>query len=392
MRFDEVIGQKEVKRQLLQLVAENRVPHAMMLCGPEGVGKKALALAFASFLLGDFSDEEAQDERLKPFCSTFSEEKRKHARAMLQSFNHPDLHITVPVVKPAGASSQHHTTTDDYATELHEFLKHGPYFNLQMWSDQFSTNNKQLVIYAGESDRLIRDLMIVSNEGGYKCSIIWLPERMNLECANKLLKLIEEPPEKTVFIMVCEDPSQLLETIRSRVQRFDVPRLDSRDIEEALIQRRGVTQPDVAHGIARVANGNWLKALEMLDKNNENLMFLDLFMMLMRLAYMRNAKELKKWSESVAGFEKAKQDRLLDYFLRMVRENFMYNFHDPSLCYMTTDEEAFASKFSPYINEANIVEMYEAMQRAKADLKRNANQKMVFFVLALRVIMLLMRK
>ena len=390
MYFSDVIGQEKSRRRLLQMVAENRVPHALMLCGPEGCGKMALALAFASFLLGDIGPEEDADPALKKFVSGFDQRKRINAHAMLAKWEHPDLHFSFPVVKLPGQSAEYPTTSADYMQKWSDFLADGPYIEHDRWSEVLN-ENKIAVIYEAESDRLQHELMLKSNQGGYKISLIWQPECMNATCANKLLKLLEEPPSKTVFLLVSEDPGQLLETIRSRVQRIDIPRLETEDIENALQQQRSL-EPDMAHRVARLANGSWTRALESLDASNEEKTFLDLFIVLMRQAYMRNAKELKKWSLTVSNFDREKQVRMLNYFLRMVRENFIYNFHNPELNYMTQEEENFSKNFARFINEANVIEMSEAIQKATDDIVRNGNAKMVFFCLSLQIIVLIMRK
>lgn len=211
---------------------------------------------------------------------------------------------------------------------------------------------------------------------------------MNGECANKLLKLIEEPPTQTKFIMVCEEPDKLLETIRSRVQRIDVKKIDTEEVEKALVVRRGI-DADTAHRLARIANGNWLKAIEQLDADNENELFLDLFQSLMRLAYQRKIKDLKRWSETLAAFGREKQKRFLNYLLRLIRENFMYNFSQPQLNYMTGREEQFAKNFARFINEDNILPIYDLANKAIRDIGQNANGKIVFFDLALQMIVLL---
>ena len=390
MYFSDVIGQEKSRRRLLQMVAENRVPHALMLCGPEGCGKMALALAFASFLLGDIGPEEDADPELKKFVSGFDQRKRINAHSMLAKWEHPDLHFSFPVVKLPGQSAEYPTTSADYMQKWIDFLADGPYIEHDRWSEVLN-ENKIAGIYEAESDRLQHELMLKSNQGGYKISLIWQPECMNATCANKLLKLLEEPPSKTVFLLVSEDPGQLLETIRSRVQRIDIPRLETEDIENALQQQRSL-EPDMAHRVARLANGSWTRALESLDASNEEKTFLDLFIVLMRQAYMRNAKELKKWSLTVSNFDREKQVRMLNYFLRMVRENFIYNFHNPELNYMTQEEENFSKNFARFINEANVIEMSEAIQKATDDIVRNGNAKMVFFCLSLQIIVLIMRK
>ena len=214
---------------------------------------------------------------------------------------------------------------------------------------------------------------------------------MNIECANKLLKLIEEPPQQTVFIMVCEEPDKLLETIRSRVQRIDVKRIADEDLQQALVERRGIGEED-ARRIARLANGNWLKALEELKVGSENELFLDLYKMLMRLAYQRKIKDLRKWSEQMAAMGREKQKRWLTFFLRMTRENFMYNFQDEALCYMTQEEENFAKNFARFVNEKNVIPISDLANLAIRDIGQNANGKIVFFDLALQMIVLLLNK
>ena len=382
MKFSEVIGQEDVKDRLRELVRERRVPNTLMFCGPGGSGKMALALAFASYLLGERDGE----------ASLLADSQAiVNAEAMLARWEHPDLHFTYPVIKPVGTSAEHKMTSDDFTHEWHELLCKSPYFSMDAWLACMDAANQQAIIGAGESDELTRKLSLKSSQGGYKVSIIWLPERMNVECANKLLKLLEEPPRQTVFIMVCEEPDALLDTIKSRTQRIDIKRIDDAALEQALIERRAI-DADTAHRIARIAGGNWLRALENLEAGNENRLFLDMFIMLMRLAYQRNVKELKQWSEAVAGYGREKQRRLLRYMMRMVRENFMYNFGQPELCYLTQEEENFSCKFARFINEANVVDINELLQKAHRDIGQNANAKVVFFDLALQMIVLLIRK
>ena len=281
--------------------------------------------------------------------------------------------------------------SDDFAREWHELVMEGPYFTMDQWMQAMGGENQQAIITAGESDDLVRKLSLKSSQGGYKVSIIWLPERMNIECANKLLKLIEEPPSQTVFIMACEEPDKLLETIRSRVQRIDVKQIDTASIEQALVERRGISE-DAARRIARLANGSWLKAMEELQTGSENEQFLDLFISLMRLAYQRKIKDLRRWSEAMAAFGREKQKRWLTYFLRMTRENFMYNFRQEELTYMTQKEEDFARNFARFVNEGNVLPISDLANRAIRDIGQNANAKIVFFDFALQMIVLLLQK
>ena len=271
---------------------------------------------------------------------------------MLEKLEHPDLHFTYPTIKLPSMSADHKPVSDDFAKQWHELIMQGPYFTMEAWMEAMGGENQQAIITAGESDDLVRKLSLKSSQGGYKVSIIWLPERMNTECANKLLKLIEEPPMQTVFIMVCEEPDKLLETIRSRVQRIDVKRIAEADIQEALVSQRGIDE-------------------EM---------------------YQRKIKDLRKWSEQMAGMGREKQKRWLTYFLRMTRENFMYNFQQEELVYMTQKEEDFARNFARFVNEKNILQMNDLTNLCIRDIGQNANAKIVFFDFALQMIVLLLQK
>ena len=232
--FEQVIGQCEVQERLMQMVKEDRLPHAIMLCGPQGSGKMALAVGFAKVLLSK-SDE----------TSIFGNSTES---PMLAKLEHPDLHFTYPTIKLPSMGTDHKPISDDFAREWHELIMASPYFTMNEWLEQMGGENQQAIITAGESDELVRKLSLKSSQGGYKVSLIWLPERMNIECANKILKLLEEPPSQTVFIMVCQEPDKLLETIRSRVQRIDVKKIADEDLKKALIEKRGLAD-DMAQRI-----------------------------------------------------------------------------------------------------------------------------------------------
>ena len=361
----------------MRMVDEDRLPHAIMLTGPQGAGKLALAIGFAKVLLSQGGE-----------TSMFGEPVES---PMLRKLEHPDLHFTYPTIKLPSMSADHKPVSDDFAKEWHELVMAGPYFTMNEWLELMGGENQQAIITAGESDELVRKLSLKSSQGGYKVSIVWLPERMNQECANKILKLLEEPPSQTVFLMVCNEPEKLLETIRSRVQRVDVKKIDTEDIRQALMEKRGLTE-DEAQRISRMANGSWLKALEMLSADSENELFLDMFQTLMRLSYQRKVKDLKTWSERMASLGREKQKRFLYYFLRLVREDFMYNFKQEDLCYMTQREEDFAKNFARFINEANVLPIYDLINKAIRDIGQNANAKIVFYDIALQMIVLLIQK
>ena len=374
MKFSEVIGQHEISKRMMQMVADEKVPHALMLCGPAGCGKLAVALAMASYLLGD-RDESAN----------------ANAVAMLAKFQHPDLHFVYPVIRPAGTSSEKKITSDDFTRQWTSQLTETTYFSFEEWLNRMEAVNQQAQIFAAEGDVITHKLSLKSSQGGYKVCLIWLPERMHTTFANKILKLLEEPPAQTVFILVSEEPHLLLETIRSRVQRIDLRRIDDEDIEKALMAKRGLDAGN-AHRITRIANGNWLKAKEMLDASNENNQFLDMFIMLMRMAYARNTKGMKKWTDTVSAFGREKQRRMLKYFSLQVRENFMTNFGNPQLTYQTEEEETFSKNFARFINEANVIEIQELIDHTIRAIGQNANAKMQFFDFALKMIVLIIKK
>ena len=379
MKRNEVIGQEEVWQRLTEMVREERLPHAIMLCGPQGCGKMALALAFASYLL--CQNRDGHNEA----CGECKQCK------MLEKWGHPDLLFSYPTIKTPAMGSEHKPVSEDFAEEWRNMISRSPYFNIEQWMTEIGAENQQAIITAGESDELNRKLSLKSSQGGYKVSVIWLPERMNIECANKILKLIEEPPSHTVFIMVSENPDNLLETIRSRVQRIDVKKTDNESIQKALVSKYGITDDD-AMRVARLANGDWLTAVGELTADSENKDFLADFQSLMRLAYQRNVRELKRWSDNINSYGREKQKRFLTYFLRLIRESFMYIFQQPDLSYLTSQEEAFTANFARFVNENNILQINELANKAIRDISQNANGKIVFFDMALQMIVLLIQK
>lgn len=382
MLFADVIGQKEPQARLLQMAREDRIPHALLLCGPPGSGKMAIALAFASYLLCQDKDKQARGTACGhcPQC------------VMLRKWHHPDLHFSYPTIKRANMSADRKPVSADFAEEWTSMLlREGPYFTIDQWMAEIGAENQQAIITAGESDSLNRKLSMKASQDGYKVSVIWLPERMNSECANKLLKLIEEPPLNTVFLLVSEEPGLLIDTIRSRTQRIDIKKIDDESVAQALVERRALT-PDAAWRIARIANGNWTAAIREITAGGERGEFLEEFKSLTRAAYKRDVRALKKWSERIQAFGREKQKRFIDYFLRMVRESFVYNFQQPELNYMTADEQQFVDNFHPFVNEANILPINSLANRAARDIRQNANAKIVFFDMALQIAALIRKK
>ena len=375
MFFKDIVGQEEIKKQLIKNVQENKIAHAQLFCGGEGIGKLPLAIAYARYIS----------------CLNPSEEDACGKCANCIKFNnlaHPDLHFIFPVVKKKNTKE---IVSDDYIAEWRELIAKTPYFNLHTWLEEMGAENQQALIYVKESNEIIRKLSLKSSQGGYKIIIIWLPEKMNQECSNKLLKLLEEPAEQTVFLLVSEEPDALLTTIQSRTQRINIKGIDENDIKEALINIYGLQEQD-ATNIAHQCEGNFLKAIESISLNEENKLFFDLFVALMRLSYQRKIKDMKAWSETVATMGREKQKHFLGYCQRMIRENFIYNFHNRSITYLANDEEAFSTRFAPFINERNVMEIMNELNEAQRHIEQNVNAKMVFFDFSLKMIVLLIQK
>ena len=374
MLFKDIIGQEEAKERLIREAKEGKIAHARLFCGNEGVGKLPLAIAYAQYL----SCEHPTDNDSCGVCPNC---------VKYNKLIHPDLHFVFPVIKKKNKD----TISDDYLQEWREVLNSSPYFNLNMWLKEMGAENQQAQIYVKESDEIIRKLNLKSSQGGYKVMIMWLPEKMNVECSNKLLKLLEEPPTQTIFILISEEPDMLLPTIQSRVQRFNIHAIDKEKIAETLCLNYGL-EPNDAKNIAHRCQGNFLKALETIHLNEDNQFYFEEFVSLMRLAYQRKIREIKQWSDNIASIGRERQKNFLAYIQRMLRESFIYNFHTPDISYLSGEEQKFSSRFSPFINEGNVISIMEELSIAEQHIGQNVNAKMVFFDLALKMIVLLVQK
>ena len=370
--FSDIIGQEEAKQRLLQEVAEGRIAHALLFTGPEGSGKLPMALAYARYLT-------CQHPTPTDACGSCP------SCAKWEKLIHPDVHFVFPIV---AKKAQKKEVCDDYLPAWRKLLSAGSYFSLSQWLDEMDAENSQAIIYARESEEMLRKLSLKSSQGGYTVVQMWLPEKMNEVCANKLLKLLEEPPAQTVFLLVSEAPEQLLATILSRTQRFHLPRLDESVIAQTLQSRFGVL-PEESRNLAHIANGSMIQALAAIQLNQDATLFFDHFVSLMRLAYQRKIREMKHWSEELASMGRERQKNFLNYCQRLVRENFIFNLRRPEMNYMTATEQQFAQKFAPFINERNVIGMMEELSLAQIHIEQNVNPRMVFFDFALKMIMLL---
>ena len=374
------IAQTSVVAHLRKLYTDNRIPHALLLAGPEGCGKMAIALDFARLLLCETPKAEGADGQTQP-CG------HCHGCAMSRTLAHPDLHFVFPTIK---STSSTRSVSDMWLKEWREMLLETPYFDLAMWEERMGIANQQPQIFADESEAILRKVSLVSAQGGYKIVIIWLPELMNEACANKMLKLLEEPPQQTLFLLCSNQPERIITTIRSRTQRIDVKVIPEADIATALERERGLSAPDAAR-IAHIAAGSYTRALRQISVSNEEREFLDMFILLMRKCYLRDIKEMHAWSEQLSSWGRERQKAFLEYAQRLVRENFVYNFRLPQLNYLTQEEEAFSTNFARFINERNVIGISEELALAQRDIMQNVNPRMVFFDFALKMIVLLIQ-
>ncbi len=383
MLFSEIIGHQDIKDRLRRSVKEQRVPHALLLRGPDGIGKLPLALAFARFIHCT-NKTETDACGVCPSCVKYNK------------LSHPDLHLVFPVIKPVGKAS---VVCDDFVHEFRAAVLQNPYINLQDWFNKIAEDGKQGMIYSNESQEIIRKLSLKTYESEYKIMVIWIPEKMNASCANKLLKFLEEPPEKTVFLLVSNQPDEILPTILSRTQQFQIPRLSTDDIVVKLLQNDefNISQVD-ALNIARIANGNYGRAVSMLQEGDENKLYFDHFVKVMRLAWQvgnlkdhASLKTLKLWSDEMAAssFGRERQKSFLVNSQRLLRENYIYNLKISELNYLSAKEAEFSNKFAPFIHERNVEDLMFEFALAERHIEQNVNAKMVFFDLTLKIIMLL---
>lgn len=372
MQFKDIIGQEAVRDTLLTAVQNNRISHAQLFTGESGTGKLALAIAFAQYI--SCTNKQGNDSCGEcPSCKKY------------QKLIHPDLHFVFPVIK---TNALKQPVSDDYINQWREMVQEDPYFHLNEWYTHIGADNKQGMIYAHESDNIIRKLSYKSYESEYKIMIIWQPEKMNIQCANKLLKMIEEPPSKTVFLLVSDNPDSIIKTILSRTQRIKIPRIETDVIAESLVKKYAI-QSSKAGTLARLASGSWSKACTLVETSEQDLQNLEAFKTIMRHCWSRKVLEIIEWSKELASIGRERQKSFLLYALKMIRENFIMNIDRSELVYMSDEEKSFSQNFSPYINEANVLKIYSELEKSHSDISRNGNAKIVFLDLGLKLVKLI---
>lgn len=372
MQFSEVIGQEQIKERLINAVRDNRVSHAQLFYGPQGSGNLALALAFAQYLTcPNHTDKDSCGNC--PSCNKF------------QKLQHPDLSFSYPFV--ASKASKVETAADVYKSWI-EAVSETPYLTLEYWLQQLDAENKQPMINVKEAERISHVLSLKAYEGGYKFMIIWLPERMNNGAANKLLKLLEEPPDKTIFLLVSHDYENIIPTIQSRTQLVKINALQDDEIKEALVKQHNLDE-EKATSIAHLADGDFFRALQLIASDSGGNRHFDQFVQWMRFCFQQNVQQMAQWTDEVARIGRENQKRFLEYSLHMVRQCIVKNYTKGELGKLTPAEQAFADKFSPFINHANVIQISDELNQAHREISQNVYGKIVFFDLSIRVSKLL---
>lgn len=370
MNFSQIPGQKEIIGKLIRSVQEERVSHAQLFSGPEGCGSMALALAYAKYI----SCENRSDHDSCDTCKSC---------VKYEKMIHPDLHFVFPVIKGKKATDP---VSDNYIEEWREFVKKSPFFTINNWLDSIEVGNAQGMIFSSEASEIIKKLSLKTFESDFKVMIIWLPEKMHQATSNKLLKMIEEPPEKTLFLLVSEEPDKVIPTILSRCQLIKIPAFSSIDVEKYLISRFNLTNEKAAD-ISRVSRGNITRAIELCENEESSLANLDRFKSLMRFAWKRDIISIIAWSEEMASTGREAQKNFISFSMRILRENFMISLDQSknNLVFLTGDEAAFSGNFHPFITQKNIYPLTDELNLGYSHIEANGNAKIIFLDLALKV-------
>lgn len=368
MQFKDVIGQGAIKKRLIDSVKDSRVSHALLFSGGQGTGKLAMALAYSQYLnCRNPSDTDSCGEC--PSCKKY------------QKLIHPDLHFVYPVVKSPKFKDP---VSDNFIDKWREQVLKNPYFNINIWNGNIDVENSQAQIYVTESNEIIRKLNLKTYEAEYKVMIIWMIERMNVQCSNKLLKILEEPPPKTLFILITESDEQLLATIRSRTQLVKFPAIDQESMIKAL-EKNPATEGKNLQGLAHLANGSYIAALDLLTPDEDTTAYFEQFTKIMRLTYKRDWMSIFDWVDEVSSTGREKQKSFLLYSMRMIRENFMLNLNQPQIVFLNGQEKSFSEKFSPFINERNILIFADEFEKAYRDISQNGNPRIIFLDLSMKI-------
>lgn len=367
--FNQISGHKDIKDRLLRSVLESRVSHAILLHGPEGNGKFALAMSFAQILncTGEITDDACGE---CPSCQKASK------------LIHPDIHYIFPVATSKKVSSD--PVSDNYIEEWRKYITDLPYPSISGWMAYLDIENKQGGIFKKEAEDLLRKLHLKAFESEYKVVIVWLPEKMNAATANKLLKVIEEPPDKTVFLLAAEQTGNIIPTILSRTQLISVPKFRDKDLYAGLASRF----PDLTNKLAEIvplAEGNFLQAVNLLNNNEHIQFYQENFIIWMRMCFRYRVHEILNWLPTVASIGRERQKAFLQYALHLLRENYLLNQDLESVTRLTPSEKDFSSKFYLYVHTGNIEPLFSSISNAIRHIEMNANPRILFLDLSMEM-------
>jgi len=382
MLFKDILGQEQAKKQLIHSVENNRIPHAQLFVAPEGTGALSLAIAYAQYIL----------------CKNSDNENINGDEACNLKFNkliHPDLHFAFPVATTNKV--KRHPVSDLFFEEWRNFIKENPYGNALDWYALLGIENKQGQIGVDEAEAIVKKLSLKAYEGGFKILILWMAEKMNIAASNKLLKLVEEPPDKTILILITEDEDQIIKTILSRCQIVKLFPLTENDVKTALVTHHNIDH-NTATNIAHQANGNWNKALQIVHQTNTDEKYEQWFITWIRTAFRAKGnatviQDLIVWSETIASTGREVQKNFLHYCLQFFRQALLKNYAADSLVFLEPSTPNFdLDKFAPFIHGANIVEINHEINEAIYHIERNANAKIVLLDLSIKLTRLLHKK
>ncbi len=372
MLFAEIPGNKTIKKELINSVVKGRIAHAQLFLGSSGGVKLALAIAYAQYLNCEQKSEVDS-------CNTC------HSCLMYNSLSHPDLHLIFPVLK---INNIKNPISDNFISRWREIVLENPYLSLSTWYQFLGAENKQGVIYKHEAEQLQKKVALKNYESDFRIVLVWLPEKMNLSCANKLLKLIEEPPKGTYFLMVSEDFEQLLPTITSRMQIVKTKKTTPEEIGEYLQNTQKITA-EKSRAIAQIAAGNLSKAIQLSGEEIQEKPMLKDFQQWMQICYKANLVDLVSWTDNIAKIGRENQKEFLKYALRIIRECLILNTNNQSLLKAEKQEEEFISNFAPFIHGENSVSIFKKLEKSIGNIERNANPKILFYELSLQMMRLL---
>jgi DNA polymerase-3 subunit delta' len=364
VQFSSISGQQELKHHLIQEVKGGKISHAQLFLGKPGYGTLPLALAFVQYL---FCENKSDTDS----CGVCN------ACRKVTELQHPDLHFAFPAVQAISKVS------NGFLKNWREQLSEEPLFDLYDWTKRIDEKERRPIIGTEESVEIVKKLSLKSYEGGYKVMLIWMAEEMNPTCSNKLLKILEEPPAKTLFILVAQSQTKLLTTILSRAQVLRVPSLSLETVQEAL-QKRGLNKAQ-AESVAARSEGDLLEAYRLLGNQEEIDLNRELFIQLMRVCFKKDVNEMLNWTDAVSGLSREGQKIFTLYALHMVRQSVLKNYTNEMLARVSEEESAFLKNFSRFISNNNMMDFMEIFNDAHYHLERNAFPKLLFTELCFQV-------